>query len=280
MDIYCTNPGGTRFKVLPKDFTITFPKQRDKLEPRTMSLETGRTVPIQQFAVIIAVDRGSPRFRGYVKTYQIDSNKNRSFEIAGIESLLNQRYALNYFYPKGTINFTDLFSDTLTDLAQPGLLAMANSALPRGLPYTVYNATENIIKITGGGKSSRLSTYPIYGQDYRYVRKMDEATILGDLVYLDNAFYRDDTDLYVKLKNHYHRGWYDVGGLYVENAFNTTCKPGTFDQPTAMLTGSLQTDNDPIGDLMVDLANASGFYVHFHDDWTNTYIDILDTEGR
>jgi len=251
----------------------------DKLEPRDMDLTLSRNVPVKQFSEIVAVDMGIPIFRGYVESYEIDSTKSKSLTVMGMENLLNQRFCPGYFWPAGSVTFTELFADTLTDLAQPGLLALANSAFPPGMEYEVYNATENIIKLPLWGTSSRATNGNIYGIDYRYVRKLDESLVLADLAYLDNAFYRDPTDLYVKLKNHYHRGWYDVGGLLMENAFDTTCRLGTISAPTKSITGSLETDMDPIGDLIVDLALGHGFYAHIRDTMNLTYLDINESEG-
>jgi len=282
MDFYCTNPGGQRFKFQPSDCSITFPRLVDKLESREMDMEISRNASrsVRQFAEIVAVDMGIPIFRGYVESYEIDSKKTKSLTIKGMEYLLNLRYCPGYFWPAGSTQFAAMFSDTLTDLTQPGLLALANSTMPPDAAYEIYNATENIIKLLGWGTSSRLQNCSLYGIDYRYVRKLDESPgSLTDLIPLDNAFYRDTSDLYVKLKNHYHRGWYDVGGLLAENAFDTSVRLGTISQPTKSITGSLETDFDPIGDLIVDLALGHGFYVHIRDSMNNTYIDINETEG-
>jgi hypothetical protein len=71
----------------------------------------------------------------------------------------------------------------------------------------------------------------------------------------------------------------DLGGLLVEDAFDTTVRLG--DCGTQTISGDLQTtQEDKIGDMTVDLAIGHGFYVHFSDDWNCTYIDITDSEGR
>jgi hypothetical protein len=281
MDFYCTNPEGQRFKFQPSSSSITFPRLVDKLEPREMDMEISRNASrtVRQFAEIVAVDMGIPIFRGYVESYKIDSKKTKSLTIKGMEYLLNQRYCPGYFWPAGSTSFASMFADTLTDLVSPGLIAMANATMPPDASYEIYNAAENIIKLPRWGTTSRLMTSSLYGIDYRYARKLDEAAALIDLVPLDNSFWRDGTDLYVKLKNHYHRGWYDVGGLLAENAFDTSVRLGTISQPSKVITGSLETNFDQIGDLIVDLALGHGFYVHIRDSMNNTYIDINETEG-
>lgn len=281
MDFYCTNPGGQRFKFQPSDFSITFPRLVDKLEPREMDMEISRIASrtVRQFAEIVAVDMGIPIFRGYVESYKIDSKKTKRLTIKGMEYLLNQRFCPGYFWPAGSTTFASMFSDTLTDLEQPGLIAVANSTFPPDAAYEFYNAAENIIKMPGWGTTSRAMTASLYGMDYRYIRKLDETDALIDLVPLDNSFYRDGTDLYVKIKNHYHRGWYDVGGLLGENIVDTTVRLGTISQPTKVITGSLETDFDQIGDLIVDLALGHSFYVHVRDSMNNTYLDINESEG-
>jgi hypothetical protein len=242
-------------------------------------MDLTRGVPVQQFSEIVVTDMGIPIFRGYVDSYKIDSKKSKSITVKGMEALLNHRFCPGFFWPAGSSTFATMFSDDLADLNEPGLLAIANSVMPPGLTYEVYNEAENIIKLAGWGKRSRLRSCDLYGLDYRYVRKLDNSPLLTDLVPLDNVFYRDDNDLYIKIDNHYHRGWADVGGVLAKNAFNTSVLLGNLSTPTALIKGSLETDFDPIGDLIVDLALGHNFYVHFRDTMDNTYVDISESEG-
>jgi len=281
MKIIAQNPGmSVQFDVDPKDARLKRPKQIDHLEPRTLEITLPRGVPVIQFAQVTASEQGIVLFRGFGETYQIDDKDEKTLNCKGMEALLNERYAHPYFYPIGT-TFADLFSDTCTDLALPGLLMQANGGVPPGLDYVVRDAAKNIIKIADGGKLYRFSTRSLYSIDYRYLRKMDEATSLADLQWVDNALYRDDSDIYIRIDNFYHHGWADLGGLVVENAFDTTCRLDTIDDKS--LAGDLpvsQNEREPIGDLIVDIAMGHKYFVHLWDDWNHTYIRLDDQEGR
>jgi hypothetical protein len=283
MKITATNPGmSSSFEVLEEDFTFRSPKQIDHLEPRTLDLVLPRGVPVTQFSTIVASEQGIIQFRGFAETYSINDQKQKTLTFKGMEALLNQRYAHPYFYPIGT-SFSNLFSDTCTDLALPGLLAQANGGIPPGLDYSVYTdlGVKNIIKITDGGKLYRFSNRSLYAIDYRYLRKLDEANLLADLTWVDNAFFRDQDDIYIRRDGFYDHGWADLGGMIVENAFDTTCRLDTIDEKA--LAGDLpvsQSEREPIGDLIVDIAMGHKYYVHFRDDANFTYIKLDDQEGR
>jgi hypothetical protein len=279
MQFYARNQQTNKtFLVTEKDYTLTMPKLTSGMEARTLELTLGRNVPVQQFAEVIAVERGIPIFRGYVESYEIDSKKEKTLSVIGAEGWLNRRSCISYFYPEDT-EFSALLADSLTTLGQPGLLAVANSAVPPGLDYTVYASADNQIKIAGGGKASRFGTRDMFSVDYRYIRKIDEVSALADLAGLDNVLYRDDDDLYIKLNNHHQRGWPDLGGLLVENAFDTSVRIGYY--VAKSLSGSLQVNvDDKIGDVIVDTAMGHGYHVHVRDDWNFTYLDFIETEGR
>jgi hypothetical protein len=287
MKITATNPGmSSSFEVDYEDFTLKSPKQIDHLEPRTLDLTLPRGVPVTQFAQVMASEQGLIQFRGYVETYQINDRKEKTLSCKGMEALLNQRYAHPYFYPIGT-KFSDLYSDACADLALPGLLAQANGGIPPGLDYSLYSTldvggiSKNIVKITNGGKLYRFSTRPIYAMDYRYLRKLDEAEYLADLAWVDNAFFRDDNNIYIRRDNFYDHGWKDLGGIIIENAFDTTCRLDVVD--TKALAGDLpvsQSEREKIGDLVVDIAMGHKYYVHFRDDENFTYIKLDAAEGR
>lgn len=283
MKVYARNPATSKlFSVAFKPETaLKLPKQIDSLEPRELNLVLGRDVAktVRQFAQIVATEQGIPFFSGYVETYDIDNTREKTLSCKGMEALLNQRWAHPYFYPLGT-KFEDLFSSDCTHLAVPGLLAQANSMLPPGWPWEYHDEDTNIVKISGGGTASRLGLNSIYSIDYRYLRQVDESPSLDDMDYVDNAYWRDSDDLYIKLLNHYQKGWPDVGGLMIDSAFDTHVRLGDISNEKT-LSGPLQTNYDKIGDLIVDIALGHGYYVRFREDANFvTYLDLLDTEGR
>ncbi len=279
MKFFARNPGMLDlFRITEQDYTLTGHKLIDRLEPRELSLTVARDVPVPQFAEVIAASEGRPLFRGYVDTYEIDSKRTKTLECLGAEGWLNRRNSIAYFYESGVL-LSDLFSDTCINGSVPGLLAIANSSVPPGLAYVVHSSSDNQIKIPGGGKSGRFATRDFYSADYRYLNKIDETTDLSLLQYLDNIFYRDDNDVYIKINNHRQRGWPDLGGLLVENAFDTGVRLGNV--VNQGLKGDLQTtQSDKIGDMIVDVALGHGKHVHITDDWSRTYINIDDIEGR
>ena len=273
IDIYVSNHGNTKpIKIKPISYEIEIPVQEDRLDCRTMDLEVSRITPIKQFSIVVAADRGVPFFRGYVETYDIDSSRTKSLSVKGVENLLNCRYAPAYYYPDGDTSFGEILSDTLDDGEEPGLLACANSALPPGVPVTVEDEALNIMKIDGGGLSSRLGDRDVYYISYTGLYKLHTwPETLAELDAWDKCIFRDDTNLYVRIEDG-QRDWYNLGGLLVNNAFDTTVRLGTC--PDEPIEGSLETSFDEIGDIIVPLAISHDYKVTFRDDFYHTYINI------
>ena len=96
-DFYARNPGGTEFKFLPVSWNGTWPKIKDKLEPREMEIECLRKVPIKQSAIVRVQYTGRTIFRGYVE-YLPEINGGRKTVIcAGMEKILDSVVWPNFF---------------------------------------------------------------------------------------------------------------------------------------------------------------------------------------
>lgn len=281
-DFYCLNPGtDDYFRFRPSSFTLSLPKQIDSLDSRSLDLTTPREVPIKQSATILVKEQENVIFRGYVESYSMQRNSYenyRSCAVMGFENLLNQRWAALYDYPAGTCTYAELFSDTCTNGKIPGLLAIANSMLAPGWAYTLHDSASHTYKIANGGTNYRLNGKAPFAIDYRYLVDLDLAASLADCISVDNTYYQSATDLYVHIDNHYHRGWADIGGLLLSNAFDTTIRLG--DVPAENVDGELQTAYDKIGDLIVNIANGDSKFVHWRDTEEYTYLDIDTAEGR
>jgi hypothetical protein len=195
-----------------------------------------------------------------------------------MEKLLLGRFCPRYFWPKEDTTLAVLFADEPSDTIDPGLLMIARSALPPGLPYTFYSADANIVKLEGYGTESYFGECDVYGMNLNYCKKLNEISILSDLSSVDYYFYRDTSDLYVRISNQYDRGWYDLGGLLAIGAYETYCRFGAV--PDDTLDGDLETDWEAIGDLTVGLAKSQDYYTHVRYDRNYCYVDINDEEGR
>lgn len=280
MKVYARNPQTQKlFQLKFKPETrLEEPKQVDQLEPRELSLVLSREVAptVRQFAEIYVTEKEQPIFLGYVERYEIDNKKEKTLTCKGMENLLNQRYAQPYHWGKET-PLTTVLGEACVDLEQPGLLSMANSSVPPGILWEYEDETLNIVKIPDGGTDYRLSSNPLFVIGYRYLEAIGKAETLGTLDLIDGTYYQDASDLYVRLDDHLHRGWPDLGGLMSVNSFDTKVRLGVC--PEKGLSGPLQTDFDKIGDLIVDVVLSHGLFVHFRDTPTNVYIDVSEEEG-
>ena len=282
MNIYARNPGTSKlFRVRYKpDTRLTRPQQTDSLEPRVLELSLSRDTAktVRQFAEIYITKNDRPIFHGYAEKYEIDNSKEKTLTCPGAENLLTQRWALPYYWPAGT-SFEVAFGHGHADEADPGLLTLANSVLPPGFEWEYYDEDENVVKIVDAGSRYRLGRQTLYALDYRHMYLLGEITSFTDFDYVDNAFLRDTTDLYVKIKLGKNRGWADVGGLLIENAFDSLIRLGNIDCTTKTLRTSLQTNYDrPIADILTDAAKSHDATIRLRDDKQYTYLDFVDAD--
>jgi hypothetical protein len=290
LTVYIRNPGASKLSPVDpahiKTGNLRLPEQEDKLDPREVDLtfirDSETNVPcVQGCEVIIARDQ-DVRFRGYVKSAPKITGKSKSIKAYGAEHDLLARSPPMYFYKHGEVTLVDLFSDDLSDGSPPGILALANSAVPPGLAYTIYDSVKNIAKLAGWGIYSNAGTKAAYGIDYTGVEALTECSALADLQTIDNAVYRDATDLYVRIStSNYNSGWYDLGGLAIDGCFDTTCRQGVVADTSKTIDGNLQLiQEDNLGDYAIDLLAKNGMYCHIRDDWAYTYFDLDDSEGE
>lgn len=288
LQVYITNPGGQRFRVSPghiKSGTLTRPAQEDRLEPRTCEISFIRdpehNVPCAQNAEVLVARDTDVLFRGFVEEVPGIARSTKRIKAVGCEHSL-MRAPVMYFYPSGSTTLSQLFSDSLSNETIPGLLAMANSCLPPGIPYTITDESKNIAKLAGWGRKSIAGTRNIFLIDYRYAIQLEEVNALSTLQTMDHAFYRDENDLYVRINNSKHWGWYDVGGLAIDNAFSTGIYVTNISDHGKLVSGEIElTQEDLIGDYIINILASQGFYGHFRDDWDgHTFLDIDKTVGR
>lgn len=239
-----------------------------------MDLTLEPEIPIEQYAECVAYLNNKPVFRGYAETYEVDSTQQQ-FTLVGVEELLNDKCSPMYFYPVDSITFTDLLADTITVDSDPGLLALANSAVPPGLEYEMYNTTKNIVKYAGGGTDSRFSTCNFYYISYLGVKQMQEAPNLVDMLGYDCSFYRDVNDLYLRIEYQYERGFADLGGVLAENVFDTKIRLGTVETGDDTIHGDEQLDGSAYGDEIVDLCWSHGRTIKFREGPVYTHMDVM-----
>jgi len=275
-------PSGTTLTNIDCDYELARPVVFDRMEAREMELTVDRRLPITQFSIVTAKDGNMVKFRGYCESNSIDisDGSKTTWTVKGMENLLNARFAVRYFYPMGKSTLEEILTDELTDNTIPGLIAQANSAAPPGLPYSVYDADTNIIKLAGYGSQSYFGTRDLYVVGNTAAIKLTDAGTLELLEFTDTGYYRDADDLYIRVDNQKCRAWYMHGGLLVDGAHDTTVRLGEVYDTSQTLLGDLETNLDEIGDLITDLITASNLYVRVRDDDNYTYIDMMIADGR
>ncbi len=289
LQVYIKNPGGQRFRVSPghiKSGTLTRPAQEDRLDPRTCEIsfirDSEHNVPCAQLAEVIVARDTDVLFRGCVEESPRISRNRKQIKAVGYEHCLMRAPAM-YFYPLGSTTLAQLFADSFSHQTIPGLLAMANGCLPPGIPYTITDSSKNIAKLAGWGRKSIAGTRNLFAIDYRYAVQLTEVSALSTLQTMDNAFYRDEDDLYVRISNsNKHWGWYDLGGLAIDDAFSTSVYIGNISDYGKTISGDIElTQEDLIGDYTINILAGQGFYGHFRDDWEgHTFLDIDQNAGR
>lgn len=282
VEFYARNPGGTEFKFKPVSWEGSWPKIGADLEPREMEIECLRKVPVNQSSIVRAVYAGKTIFRGYVEYLPEINGGKKTIICAGVEKLLDSVVCPNYFYTSGDANLDTIFANDLVDGVIPGLFAIGNSHLPHGWPYTAINSTLQIMKLSGMGTASRWGDNEVFACGLYGAKKLSEESLLANLDVLDCTFFRNSTDLYVRISDiNASRGWYSMGGLLIDNGFDTTCRSGTIDGGTSAMWGDLEINIDTkLGSLIVNLAKGHDKYVHIRDNSAYTYFDILDDMGR
>jgi hypothetical protein len=285
MDIQIKNPGMPPFKVQRATkkngikWSFSGEKITDKFRSRSGEITLPREIPAKQFATAIFTDGGKVVFRGYVEQYEIDSKRTKTLTLQCMEKQLEYRYMPDYYYPAGT-TFAKLFSHTCTINDPPGLLAVANGMIAIGRSWIYEDETNNVIKLPDCGTTSRYGDKDLYYIDYKYVKELVAVNDVGELDYIDKTYYRNATDLWIRIDHDYSRGWADRGGVICDGCNDTTIRLGTC--PTASLLGELQTVSldDNIADTITDLVTSHGYHMHWRDTAKYLYLDIDSVEGR
>lgn len=282
VEFYAKNPGGTEFKFKPVSWEGTWPKIGADLEPREMEIECLRKVPVNQSAIVRAVYGGRTIFRGHVEFRPEINGSKKTILCAGMEKLLDSVVCPNYFYVSTDSDLNTILANDLEVGSVPGLFAIANSHMPTGWYYEHYNTTYQIVRLPGMGKSSRWGDRQIFSCGLYGTIQITEESLLSNLESLDNTFFRDADDLYVRISSSTAGyGWHSRGGLLFRNGFDTTCRSGVIDGGTEALRGDLEINIDTkLGSLIVNFAKGHDKYVHVRDTPDYTYFDILDEEGR
>jgi len=285
MDIYLSNPSIPEFlveKATAKNgikWSIKDQRITDSFRSRSADLTLPRQVPARQFAEATFWMANKPYTRCYVEQYDIDSTRVKKLTLQGIEKQLEYRYTPDLFYPDGT-TFAKLFADSLTLNDPPGLLALANSWIPPGWPFSFHDTTNNVVRLSGCGTSSRFATRDLFFIGYQYVRGLSPVHDVDELDYIDLTYFRNASDLYIRIDHDYSRGWYDHGYLLCEDIFDTGVRLGTC--PTATLDGDLIAAclENNIADIVTEVIRSHDYYPHWREESDHLYLDIDSEEGR
>jgi hypothetical protein len=256
-----------------REFQFTAPK----------SAEDGMVAYPPEFSEILVYDDGILSFRGYVERNEIKSS-NRICYCKGVEELLRYRVTprFNYCFADYTLDklMRDSHSATTTD--GMGLLFVANSLMPPASPYSIYDATDNIIKFEGAGWQSRLGKEPVmWQQTVDGVYKLTQVTTVGD-INAAGKYALTPTDLYLRpttttKSTHFHK-YPQNGWIYAQDCFDTKIRLG--DCPTDEIQGGVNTGQSIVRNLIADLVEAHGYTMRFREDGVHTKLDVLEDSGR
>jgi hypothetical protein len=298
------NPGQTEAFYIDAEKWSLKRYQDISTNARELQLTTLPEVPIQQFAEVLALDGAELAFRGYVERYK-KTQKESIYYCRGIENLLYHRFCRKWNYAgvqnaDSTYTFfklkeaiKDHYSPTYpisygnTDNC-PGLLHVANSLIPPGIPFTVYDAVKKIIKYANWGTKSRMGANPIlYYVDDAGVYPLTKRNALLDLQTYDTSFFIDSTDLYIRNTTNKACGncgaqdyWYWHGRVLADNIFDTKLRIGITDYEDIELQGFLSLEhNDTIADQLFGVIQSFGLHAYLEDKADATYIHSLIAEG-
>jgi len=305
----CINPNGQEFFFDAEKWTLK--RYQDiSTNARDLQLTTKPEVPLQQFAEILAMDGAEVCFRGYVERYK-RTQKESVWTCKGIENLLYHRFCHKWNYAlvgnadgTGTVfTFNNVIKDHYSPVYPisygntdncPGLLHVANSMMPWGMPFTVYDAVKHIIKYANWGAKSRLGAAPtLYYMDDAGIYPLTLRGALADLQSNDQSYFVDANDLYIRNTANLAVGnaiagspnitgavdyWYWNGRILADNAFDTKLRIGSVEWGDTPLVGFLRTKHtDNIADVLFGIIKSFGLYPYLFDQPDATYIYGMTT---
>jgi hypothetical protein len=211
----------------------------DPLSTGELRIRTNGRPPLERFQRIMLIDNKKVKFHGYLENYAIKkSNNELTYDYTFREQfgILANRYLMpfNYTYQPIPVPFWAFIFDSAPldswDNRPPGLIYVANSLIPPGLDYEIYDEANEIIKYPGMGTNSRFGTKsirvldPIYGASV-----LTEQSHLLDLESNNDSIYRDSEDLYVKSSvedGYIHqygigKNWYNQSSIFVDEWADT-----------------------------------------------------------
>jgi hypothetical protein len=299
------NPGKTEpFYIDAEKWTLK--RYQDiSTNARELQFTCKPEVPIKQFAEVLAIDGAEYAFRGYLERFK-RTQKESVFYVRGVENLLYHRpphewnyagvmnadYTYTMFKLKEAIK--DHYAGTYpisygnTDNC-PGLLHVANSLIPWGMPFTVYDANFKIIKYENWGTKSRMGAAPVlYYIDDAGVYPLTQRGALIDLQTFDKSFFIDANDLYIRNTTNLAAGncgaqdyWYWRGCLLADNVFDTRLRIGETEYENIELGGFLDIKpTDTMADQLFGIIKSFGLHAYLEDKADATYIHSWTTEGQ
>jgi len=260
-----------------------------------------------------AEEDGDTIFSGYISGRPAVDSGKMVIEGRGVEALLWQKACGNYGYPsKDVINninyarLSHLFSSDPPDQGYDryrlkgciGLLWAAASKIPPGRgyftkgyvpfpyggdagisatrgPWVLFDYTNWIFRLPGGGTNSRIGSAPIYINGSLMTEEVSLSALKSSSAL---SVYRDAQDLYMKPLE---SGLQYLGELnndyFASYAFDTRVRLGNLDNPDTAIEGPVSTKHtDKFGDVAVKLATIHGLNVRYRYQGYLARMDFLE----
>lgn len=248
-------------------------------QPRTINFSLSQPVPIQPNAEVLLKEGNNIICRSFLDTWGKDFQTGKyTYNCKGIESLLKDRYSINfnYAFKSGELTYNQILSGTPVDQGVPGLLTLADDTFPVGYAHwDWYDQANAIVRLQGGGKKGRTANSQCWmvTQD---LNKLTEAFTLTDLATLSWGYYRDNHDLYVRAIGDAPLGncWMTMGGLMCEDAFKTMIQLGDIDGGDDDFVGyyTLKPDQN-LYDVIMGILGTMGNNITWRDENGYTFLD-------
>jgi len=286
LEAQITNPRGTRF-VFDVELNSYPSLQKDATKVSEATLNITSDDPVLQMSEVVLYDGGEVLFHGYVEKYSVSSEGNKRLSCKGVENLLQYRFnpmALNACWDTGSFALKYMFYDDISETPgglapYVGQLAIANGLFPPGLPYTIYDATNNIVQFAGMGRKSHAGNAPIAQITRNAIQTLTEGTELDDLISSTEYYYRNDDNLFVRPTTtvlgspasawFYQFPW--KSGIIAHNAFDTKVRLHPDCDDTVKYVGGMMLNEHDVRSVMLDLVSAHECVARWIPDFEYSY---------
>jgi len=267
------------FGVSWSDYKFKSVQRDGTLSQRELEVTLSRNTPVTRYSTVIFAIDGQPKFRGFVEQI-VDSLEKRKILCKGNEAKLSYRFASKKAYVSSWYNSPPRLGSLLLDIMPycepyedgPGALCDANSYIPPGTPYTIYDSTKNIVVLKYMNTKLDFSGRSILVRLNGGMSPLTQCGALADLQNTDYAYYIDaNNDIFIRVQD---SNWYAVGGLFAHNIVDTGVRLGSVETMWRFITQRLYIGGEEIAELLSNIARSNDLAINITDSWEYTYLNF------